>query len=122
MRLVFEAVDYHAEVWLNGRRLGAHEGSFAPFSFDVTDLIQDDNLAVPKQLAQLPEDDLGQFVRHTPGRKSLLDEPLHLSMGQRIPETMSADLSQGNRLTGCCQDRLDRLSGDLLTGRCCFNL
>lgn len=44
VRLVFEAVDYYAEVWLNGRRLGAHEGNFASFSFDVTDLLRDDNV------------------------------------------------------------------------------
>jgi beta-galactosidase len=34
--LRFEGVDYVAEVWLNGTRLGAHEGGHTPFSFDVT--------------------------------------------------------------------------------------
>lgn len=35
--LHFGAVDYHAIVWLNGRRLGEHEGGYLPFDFDVTD-------------------------------------------------------------------------------------
>ncbi len=34
-RIVFEGVDYAAEVWLNGEYLGFHEGAFDPFAFDV---------------------------------------------------------------------------------------
>ena len=37
--LKFHAVDYLAEVWVNGKSLGGHEGSETPFSFDVTDLL-----------------------------------------------------------------------------------
>jgi len=37
--LRFGAVDYLADVWLNGTYLGAHEGMFNPFEFDVTDVI-----------------------------------------------------------------------------------
>jgi beta-galactosidase/beta-glucuronidase len=33
--LHFGAVDYRAEVWLNGRLLGRHEGGHTPFSFEV---------------------------------------------------------------------------------------
>ncbi|CAA9429275.1 MAG: GH2 [uncultured Quadrisphaera sp.] len=35
--LHFGAVDYRAEVWLDGHLLGRHEGGHTPFSFDVTD-------------------------------------------------------------------------------------
>ncbi len=35
-QLNFEAVDYRAEVWLNGVRVGEHTGGWMPFSFDVT--------------------------------------------------------------------------------------
>ncbi len=34
--LHFDAVDYRAEVWLNGKMLGAHDGGFSAFSFDIT--------------------------------------------------------------------------------------
>jgi beta-mannosidase len=36
VQLVFEGVDYFATVWLNGEKLGEHEGSYAPFSYDVS--------------------------------------------------------------------------------------
>jgi beta-glucuronidase len=39
--LRFGAVDYRAEVWLNGKYLGAHEGGFTPFAFEVTKLLRD---------------------------------------------------------------------------------
>ena len=42
--LHFEAVDYIARVWLNGRFLGEHRGGYTPFAFEVTgDLRDGDN-------------------------------------------------------------------------------
>lgn len=38
--LHFGAVDYRADVWLDGQYLGSHEGGYTPFTFDVTDLTQ----------------------------------------------------------------------------------
>ncbi|WP_035386875.1 glycoside hydrolase family 2 protein [Ferrimonas senticii] len=37
LQLAFEGIDYQAKVWLNGQYLGAHQGYFAAFSFEVTD-------------------------------------------------------------------------------------
>jgi beta-galactosidase/beta-glucuronidase len=39
--LHFGAVDYRAQVWLDGTFLGGHEGGHTPFSFDVTNLVAD---------------------------------------------------------------------------------
>ncbi len=38
--LHFGAVDYLADVWLDGQYLGGHEGGYTPFTFDVTDLTE----------------------------------------------------------------------------------
>lgn len=38
--LRFGAVDYLAEVWLNGRFVGGHEGGETPFELDLTDTIR----------------------------------------------------------------------------------
>lgn len=38
--LTFKAVDYYADVWLNGEYLGHHEGYFTPFEFRVTDILK----------------------------------------------------------------------------------
>ncbi len=48
VRLLFEGVDYYAQVWLNGIFAGEHEGAFDPFHLDVTDLVHpgENSLAV----------------------------------------------------------------------------
>lgn len=45
--LYFSAVNYIADVYLNGDSIGRHEGGFTPFHFDVTNKIKDgDNFVV----------------------------------------------------------------------------
>jgi len=39
IKIVFEGVDYTADVWLNGEYIGFHEGYFQHFSFDITNVI-----------------------------------------------------------------------------------
>lgn len=36
----FGAVDYEAKVWVNGKLVGTHRGGYAPFSFEITDLVR----------------------------------------------------------------------------------
>ncbi len=42
VRLQFDAVNFRAEVWLNGTAVGLHEGGFTPFEFRVDDLLKFD--------------------------------------------------------------------------------
>ncbi len=45
--LYFGAVNYDAQVWVNGKEAGRHTGGFTPFNFEVTDLLADgDNFVV----------------------------------------------------------------------------
>ncbi|MDW8106939.1 MAG: glycoside hydrolase family 2 TIM barrel-domain containing protein [Armatimonadota bacterium] len=40
--LCFGAVDHHATVWLNGERVGEHEGGYSEFRFDITPYVRFD--------------------------------------------------------------------------------
>jgi len=39
VRLHFGAVDWRCEVWVNGHKIGQHQGGYDPFTFDVTDAL-----------------------------------------------------------------------------------
>lgn len=55
--LRFGAADYNTQVYLNGKRVGTHEGGFTPFSFDVTDVLRDkgNNLIVAVDSKRSPD-------------------------------------------------------------------
>jgi beta-mannosidase len=55
--LRFGAVDYFADVWLNGTYLGSHEGMFNPFEFDVTDRLDYEGTNVVAVKDGAPRDD-----------------------------------------------------------------
>jgi beta-galactosidase len=42
VELHFAAADYYVEVWLNGIRLGDHEGGYTPFSFPIAAHVRED--------------------------------------------------------------------------------
>ncbi len=47
--LYFGAVNYRADVYLNGGKLGSHEGGFTPFQFEITGKVKDgDNSIIVK--------------------------------------------------------------------------
>ena len=68
--LRFWAVDYMAEVWLNGVPVGGHEGSETPFSLDVTQVIQSGtaNLLAVRVLNPTNEPIDGIILAETPHR------------------------------------------------------
>ncbi len=41
--LAFDGVDWEAQVWLNGKRIGGHKIYYEPFRFDVTGLLKKEN-------------------------------------------------------------------------------
>ncbi|MFW6289834.1 MAG: glycoside hydrolase family 2 protein [Mariniphaga sp.] len=47
--LYFGAVNYEANVYLNGEKIGTHEGGFTPFNFEVTDKLKEgENFVIVK--------------------------------------------------------------------------
>jgi len=47
--LWFGAANYKTYVYLNGKKLGSHEGGFTPFNFEITDLVKPkDNFVIVK--------------------------------------------------------------------------
>lgn len=41
IKLHFGAVDWRAEVWVNGKKVGSHDGGYIAFSFDITDALKE---------------------------------------------------------------------------------
>jgi beta-mannosidase len=96
VRLRFEAVDYLADVWLNGEHLGHHEGYFAPFGFDVTDRLSKDNTVVVAVQDPLePLDPSALFFEH---RKRVIKGTLkyHDSRPGGLPGRMVGPLVDGD--------------------------
>jgi hypothetical protein len=52
--LHFDAVDYKATVWINGRHACTHEGGYTPFTCDITPLLEEGDV---QEIAVLAEDD-----------------------------------------------------------------
>ena len=74
--LSFEAVDYAATVFVNGREVGGHEGGDTPFALDVTDAVQDGpgNLLAVRVLNPTAERIDGIVLAETPhGNKAAPD-------------------------------------------------
>ena len=44
--LHFGGINYKAQIFLNGKKIGSHEGGFTPFQIDLTHLIKDGNNAL----------------------------------------------------------------------------
>jgi beta-glucuronidase len=74
--LRFGSVNYMAEVWLNGARLGDHEGGHLPFDLDLTSHIRrEENVLVVRVEGELAPD------RVPPG--NVPPDPQHMFLDQR---------------------------------------
>ena len=70
----FGAVDYLAEVWVNGKRLGEHEGGYTPFSFDLTGKVHAGSNEMLIRVFDPPEHENGSTAL---GQKYKYDEIPH---------------------------------------------
>jgi len=70
----FWAVDYQAQVWLNGQLAGAHEGGESPFVFDITSVVRHDatNRLAVRVLNPTHEPIDGIVLNQTPHRNKAL--------------------------------------------------
>ena len=68
--LRFEAIDYKADVYLNGEYIGSHEGGETPFSFDVTDTVKigKENLLSVRVVNPILDDIDGLNIVNVPNR------------------------------------------------------
>ena len=81
LRLTFQGVNYAAEVWLNGQKLGGFKGAFVRGTFDVTDLVHttgENALAVlvsPSPDAGIPQEESMTAGAGEDGGVEVLDGP-----------------------------------------------
>ncbi len=69
--LHFGAVDYRAEVWVNGRFVVRHEGGHTPFSADVTEALEPDG----PQVLVVRAEDLPTDAEQPRGKQDLHEAP-----------------------------------------------
>ena len=70
--LRFFGVNYKSTVWLNGVKLGVHEGSESVFEYDVTEILQKENLLTVKVIVPGAEDIEGLNLTNIPNRNTAL--------------------------------------------------
>lgn len=135
IHLRFNSVNYMAEVWLNGVRMGQHEGGHLPFAFDVTPHVRsEDNRLVVRVEGRLTPDrvppgnvpadphDAFPNMGYPPGSFDFfpfcgIHRPVLLSA--TAPDCISdlTVISEIQRDAGLVRVRLDRVAGDPVTAR-----
>ncbi|MNS27045.1 Beta-glucuronidase [compost metagenome] len=69
--LRFDAVDYEAKVWLNGKLLGTHEGGYTPFEFVIAPESGTNHLVMrvfdPKDNSEIPHGKQGSWYTRVSG-------------------------------------------------------
>lgn len=67
--LNFGAVDWHCQVWVNGKKVGEHKGGYAPFSFDITRALKSGKNSLLVKVLD-PTDDVNKCIQPR-GKQSL---------------------------------------------------
>ena len=70
LMLHFGAVDYRAQVWVNGRLVASHEGGHTPFSADITSVLNDG----PEQVVVVRAEDQPTDLRQPRGKQFWREE------------------------------------------------
>ncbi|WP_309118815.1 sugar-binding domain-containing protein [Paenibacillus sp.] len=93
LRLCFDGIDYEAQIFLNGKRLGEHRGMFVPAEFDVTEHIRfdgDNHVAVVIERApdEQPQVSKTRYVRTHKSRMTywwdFCPRLIHLGIWDRV--------------------------------------
>ena len=69
--LNFGAVDWKADVWVNGVKVGSHTGGYTPFSFDITSALKSEGeniLTVPESGRQFGWSQSGNRIYRLSGQ------------------------------------------------------
>lgn len=77
--LRFGAADYAADVWLNGKKVGRHEGGETPFRFDVTGFLKDRNLLCVRLVNPTGQVYIDGLTLKEIPHANKLDEPEYMS-------------------------------------------
>jgi beta-mannosidase len=119
-RLLFEGVDYFADVWLNGEKLGTHEGTYTRFSYDITRRLRlegDNYLAVRvtspwkvpgRSHYEFMKGEFDEVYQDMPGPGQVVF-PLGLHRSVRVEVTDRSRLEEINIWTKKLEDRQARL-------------
>lgn len=83
--LRFGAVDYIADVWLNGEYLGKHEGIFNPFEFDITDYLKKDEKNELLIRDSAPRDET-EYINAGQDKDTPLSEPYQRHQAKAITQ------------------------------------
>lgn len=104
--LRFHAVDYLADVWLNGHFLGAHEGGETPFTLDATAaVVTGENLVAVRVLNPTTTAIDGIVLDQTPHRNKYMDDDFRVGSGKNyggIVQSVEFLLAPAVRIAAIC--------------------